>query len=73
MDITVWILAAVIFLLVVGGVVALSRGSSRDDRAKGPIPKPETPGDGVARARPGLPGEPDAERIRDVRKAVRES
>ncbi len=71
MDITVWMAAGLIFVLLLAGFVAYSRRSSRDDRAKGPVPKPETPGDGIARARPGLPGEPDAERLREVRKAAR--
>jgi hypothetical protein len=71
MDITVWMAVGVIFVLLLGAFVALMRRRTRDDHARGPVPKPETPGDGIARARPGLPGEPDAERLREVRKAAR--
>jgi len=53
-SLTLWIVVAVVVCVVIAGVVAATRRS-----AAGGAPRPETPGDGMATKRPGLPGEPD--------------
>ena len=53
-SLTLWIVIAVVVCALVVGVVAMTRRAGRE-----PAARPETPGDGMATKRPGLPGEPD--------------
>jgi len=53
-SLTLWFVVAVVICVVIVAVVAMTRRA-----ASSPTARPETPGDGMATKRSGLPGEPD--------------
>ena len=57
---TLWVIVGLVVLAVIVGLALASRKSqTADPGPAGPDVQPETPGDGMARPRPDLPGETD--------------